>query len=156
MTDFTPLQSLFGGALIGLSAVLLMAFHGRIAGTTGLLAGVLPPLASDWPWRAAFLLGAAIAPMLWLRAGARGPIITEIGDKGWDLTDMYGVLDDLDTAARFVTEVKKAPGVAMVYIVTDDDLAFQMVCRELPKGVRPVQLYESYLRNFEINSGRFA
>lgn len=99
---------------------------------------------------------ARIAPMLWLRAGARGPIITEIGDKGWDLTNVYGVLDDLDTAARFVTEVKKTPGVAMVYIVTDDDLAFQMVCRELPKGVRPVQLYESYLRNFEINSGRFA
>ncbi|ORW22493.1 DNA methyltransferase [Mycolicibacter nonchromogenicus] len=99
---------------------------------------------------------ARVAPMLWLRAGARGPIITEIGDKGWDLTDVYGVLDDLDTAARFVTEVKKTPGVAMVYIVTDDDLAFQMVCRELPKGVRPVQLYESYLRNFEINSGRFA
>ncbi|MGV0625958.1 site-specific DNA-methyltransferase [Mycolicibacter minnesotensis] len=99
---------------------------------------------------------ARIAPMLWLRAGARGRIITEIGDKGWDLTDVYGVLDDLDTAARFVAEVKKTPGVAMVYIVTDDDLAFQMTCRELPKGVRPVQLYESYLRNFEINSGRFA
>lgn len=99
---------------------------------------------------------ARIAPMLWLRAGARGPIITEIGDKGWDLTNVYGVLDDLDTAARFVAEVKKAPDLAMVYIVTDDDLAFQMVCRELPKGVRPVQLYESYLRNFEINSGRFA
>lgn len=99
---------------------------------------------------------ARIAPMLWLRAGARGPIITEIGEKGWGLTDVYGVLDDLDTAARFVTEMKKTPGVATVYIVTDDDLAFQMVCRELPNGVRPVQLYESYLRNFEINSGRFA
>lgn len=97
-----------------------------------------------------------IAPMLWLRAGARGTIITAIGDKGWDLTEVYGVLDDLDAAARFVTEVKKTPSVTMVYIVTDDDLAFQMVCRELPRGVRPVQLYESYLRNFEINSGRFA
>ncbi|WP_335337508.1 DNA methyltransferase [Mycobacterium sp. JS623] len=29
---------------------------------------------------------ARIAPMLWLRAGARGPIISEIGDKGWDIT----------------------------------------------------------------------
>lgn len=99
---------------------------------------------------------ARIAPMLWLRAGARGPIISTIGDKGWDVTDVYGVLDDLDAAARFVAEVKKAPGVRMAYIVSDDDLAFQMVCRELPRGVRPVQLYESYLRNFEINSGKFA
>lgn len=99
---------------------------------------------------------ARIAPMLWLRAGARGPIITKIDDKGWDVTDVYGVLDDLDAASQFVVEVKKAPSVTTVYIVTDDDLAFQMVCRELPRGVRPVQLYESYLRNFEINSGRFA
>ncbi|MDH6264674.1 putative membrane protein YedE/YeeE [Rhizobium sp. SG_E_25_P2] len=69
MTDFTPLQSLIGGGLIGLSAVLLMAFHGRIAGMTGLLAGVLPPLAADWPWRAAFLAGAALSPILWLASG---------------------------------------------------------------------------------------
>jgi adenine-specific DNA-methyltransferase len=99
---------------------------------------------------------ARIAPMLWLRAGAHGRIISEIGDKGWDLTEVYGVLDDLDAAARFVAEVKKTPGLATAFIVTDDDLAFQMVCRDLPRGVRPVQLYESYLRNFEINSGRFA
>jgi len=63
MTTFTPLASLAGGALIGLAAVLLMAFHGRIAGMTGILAGLLPPVASDWPWRAAFILGAIVAPM---------------------------------------------------------------------------------------------
>ena len=32
MTEFTPFASIFGGALIGLSAVLLMAWEGRIAG----------------------------------------------------------------------------------------------------------------------------
>lgn len=69
MTDFTPLQSLLGGALIGLSAVLLMALHGRIAGMTGILSGVIPPLAADWAWRAAFLAGAVAAPLLYLRAG---------------------------------------------------------------------------------------
>jgi uncharacterized protein len=84
MTDFTPLQSLFGGALIGLSAVLLMGFHGRIAGMTGLLAGVLPPLASDWPWRAAFLLGAALAPMFWLKSG--GVIAFASPATPWALT----------------------------------------------------------------------
>ena len=31
MTEFTPIASLFGGVLIGLSAVMLMAFNGRIA-----------------------------------------------------------------------------------------------------------------------------
>lgn len=62
MTHFTPLTSLFGGALIGVAAVMLMAFHGRIAGMTGIISGVLPPLASDWAWRAAFLIGAIAAP----------------------------------------------------------------------------------------------
>lgn len=71
MTDFTPLQSLLGGALIGLSAVLLMALHGRIAGMTGILSGIIPPLAPDWHWRAAFLAGAIAAPLLYLLAGGK-------------------------------------------------------------------------------------
>ena len=58
MTEFTPFQSLIGGVLIGLSAVLLMALHGRVAGMTGILTGIIPPAASDWSWRAAFLAGA--------------------------------------------------------------------------------------------------
>src|SRR5690606_18893750 len=37
-TEFTPVQSLLGGGLVGLAAVLLMALHGRIAGMTGILA----------------------------------------------------------------------------------------------------------------------
>lgn len=69
MTEFTPWQSLFGGALIGLSAVLLMALHGRIAGMTGILSGIIPPLAGDWQWRAVFLAGAIIAPLIFLMAG---------------------------------------------------------------------------------------
>lgn len=64
MTEFTPVASLLGGGLIGLSAVLLMAFHGRIAGMTGILSGLLPPISPDWGWRAAFLAGAVAAPSL--------------------------------------------------------------------------------------------
>lgn len=64
MTEFTPLLSLAGGALIGLAAVLLMGFHGRIAGISGMLQGMLVPFAKDWSWRAAFLGGAIAAPML--------------------------------------------------------------------------------------------
>lgn len=64
MTDLTPISALLGGALIGLSAVLLMAFNGRIAGMTGILSGLLPPVSTDWAWRAAFLSGAIVAPAL--------------------------------------------------------------------------------------------
>ncbi|KRA00222.1 hypothetical protein ASD64_01205 [Mesorhizobium sp. Root157] len=64
MTEFTPLASLVGGMLIGLSAVLLMALHGRIAGMTGILSGLVAPIAPDWSWRLAFLAGAVAAPAL--------------------------------------------------------------------------------------------
>jgi len=64
VTEFTPFLSASGGALIGAAAVLLMALHGRIAGMTGILSGIIPPLASDWAWRAAFLAGAIAAPVV--------------------------------------------------------------------------------------------
>lgn len=73
MTEFTPVASLFGGILIGLAAVLLMAFHGRIAGLTGILSGVIPPLAPDWDWRAAFLVGAIAAPFVYVQTGGVVP-----------------------------------------------------------------------------------
>ena len=68
MTEFTPFLSLLGGGLIGLAAVLLMAFHGRIAGMTGILSGLVPPFSNDWGWRAAFLAGAIGAPALMVSA----------------------------------------------------------------------------------------
>ena len=42
----------------------------------------------------------------------------------------------------------------IAFIVTDDDRGFQMVCGELPARVEAVRLYESYLTNFTINTGR--
>lgn len=66
MTSFTPMASLIGGALIGVAAVLLMALHGRIAGLTGILSGLLPPTpAPDWAWRLAFLAGMVAAPAVY-------------------------------------------------------------------------------------------
>lgn len=64
-TAFTPLQSLGGGALIGLAAVLLMGLHGRIMGATGILSGLLSPVSrSDFSWRAFLLLGMVSGPVL--------------------------------------------------------------------------------------------
>lgn len=77
MTQFTPYASSIGGLLIGLSAVLLMASNGRIAGMTGVLNGVIPPLAKDWQWRAAFLAGAIAGPLAWSVAGG-SPISIDI------------------------------------------------------------------------------
>jgi uncharacterized protein len=63
MTNFTPISALAGGALIGVSAALLMLLNGRIAGVSGVFAGLLDPLASDRGWRAAFVVGLIAAPL---------------------------------------------------------------------------------------------
>ena len=70
ITAFTPFASLFGGILIGLGAVMLMAFNGRIAGMTAMLGGVLEPQHADSRWRLAFLAGAIGAPMIATLLGA--------------------------------------------------------------------------------------
>jgi uncharacterized protein len=73
VTEFTPIASLIGGILIGISAVLLMALNGRIAGMTGMLGGVLAPTAPDARWRLAFLAGAVLAPFVATLLGATFP-----------------------------------------------------------------------------------
>ena len=95
-----------------------------------------------------------IAPLLWLRAGSRGCRIEDISN-GWDVAETYGVLADLDATDQFVDAVvSKGDGIVMAFIVTDEDRLFESVARALPEHVEPVRLYEAYMRNFEIESGR--
>jgi adenine-specific DNA-methyltransferase len=108
-------------------------------------------LTYESPWRVA--RGRAfdvVAPLLWMRAGSEGRRIDEIPTAGWDVADVYGVIADLDQTGPFLEAVTCAERVRVVFIVTDDDRAFQSVCAALPERVEPVRLYESYLRNFEI------
>ena len=95
----------------------------------------------------------AIAPLLWLRAGSQGRRI-EKARHGFDVADTYAVLFDLDASQDFLAAVADAESVRVAFIVTDDDLGFQVVCGELPTRVEAVRLYESYLTNFTINTGR--
>ena len=70
MTEFTPLASSLGGALIGAAAVLLMASNGRVAGISGIAARVLPPYEdSETGARVAFVAGLVLAPLLFMAAG---------------------------------------------------------------------------------------
>jgi uncharacterized membrane protein YedE/YeeE len=64
-TPFTPIASLLGGALIGLSAVLLMWTTGRIAGVSGIAARLFPPYGDrQFAGRLAFVAGLVVAPIL--------------------------------------------------------------------------------------------
>ncbi|MCW8996653.1 MAG: YeeE/YedE thiosulfate transporter family protein [Psychromonas sp.] len=65
MENFTPWSALAGGALLGLSASLLMLFTGKIAGISGIIGGLLNPQQHESSWRAAFLTG-MIASVLFL------------------------------------------------------------------------------------------
>ncbi len=95
-----------------------------------------------------------IAPLLWMRVGSRGRRIDDIS-AGWAVADSYGVLADLDRTEEFLKAVARTgDDLAIAYIVTDEDRLFESVSRELPDQVQPVRLYEAYLRNFEIESGR--
>jgi adenine-specific DNA-methyltransferase len=94
-----------------------------------------------------------IAPLLWLRAGARGQRIDKLPADGWAVADAYGLLTDVDTATPFVKAIKVGSGIKIAYIVTDDDRRYQAIARRLPDGVEPVRLYESYLTNFSFTHG---
>lgn len=96
-----------------------------------------------------------IAPLLWLRAGARGARIEDI-DKGWGTSETYGIIADFDETEQFLEAVEKEPDLKTVFIITDDDWLFESICRGVTEGVEPVRLYEAYLRNFEIEAGRAA
>ncbi|MNN02197.1 hypothetical protein D3C81_1148450 [compost metagenome] len=63
--NFTPWSALGGGALIGLAASLFILANGRIAGISGLLAGVMQWGSEGWSEKALFLLGLLIAPLVW-------------------------------------------------------------------------------------------
>ena len=63
MADFTPVSAAIGGALIGLSATLLMLLTGRIAGISGIFAGCLGFSIDDRSWRLAFIAGLLLAPL---------------------------------------------------------------------------------------------
>ena len=62
--SFTPIASFVGGALIGVAAVMLMLFQGRIAGISGIVSRLLPPEAdSQTTGRFAFVAGLVPAPL---------------------------------------------------------------------------------------------
>jgi uncharacterized membrane protein YedE/YeeE len=54
-------SALAGGILIGIAASILLAADGRVAGVSGMVAGLLPPRPGDWTFRAWFLAGLLLA-----------------------------------------------------------------------------------------------
>ncbi len=90
MTEFTPIASLAGGALIGLAAVLLLALEGRIAGISGIASRLLPPVDSRFASRLAFVAGLVLAPFL--VAAATGEPVSQTVSSNLPLLAVAGLL----------------------------------------------------------------
>lgn len=97
-----------------------------------------------------------IAPLLWMRAGSVGPMVTledsDPEDASFEVTDNYGVLFDYAWAPEFIEECHERD-VSHIFVVTDVDRQYRDMCAEFrSKDVK--QLYKSYLRSFEIGQDR--
>ena len=90
MEHFTPIVSLIGGMLIGLSASLLLLFDGKIAGISGIVAGMLSPAKNDTLWRLVFVAGLLIGGLL---LGFFSPQAFAIGiTRSWGALALAGLL----------------------------------------------------------------
>ena len=96
-----------------------------------------------------------IAPLLWLRAGAQGPIAGRSDDAGNPLpnvwTDRYGILFDEDRWRRFVSE--RPDSASAAFIVTHSPTAFAGIAAELPAAMDVVRIPDSYLSMFVPDRG---
>ena len=90
MASFDPVAALIGGALIGLAAALMMLLIGRIAGVSGILAGLFSDRGGDKMWRLAFIAGLIAAPLVTGVAGY--PLPKPDMPANWALIIMGGLL----------------------------------------------------------------
>jgi uncharacterized membrane protein YedE/YeeE len=91
ITPFTPVASTIGGILIGLAAVLLMLFNGRIAGISGIMARMFPSYrGADAISAVAFVLGLMAAPLCY--SAVTGAPVSQTVSANAGLMAVAGVL----------------------------------------------------------------
>lgn len=96
----------------------------------------------------------SIAPLLWLKVGAQGPIVGE-DSRPFALPEggRYGVLFQIEHWRAFVEAVDVRPDLTHVFVVTDSVAQYQQVVASLSPTLATSMLYDDYLRNFELNVG---
>jgi uncharacterized membrane protein YedE/YeeE len=131
---FTPGSALAGGVLIGAAAGMFVLLNGRIAGISGVLAGLLKPVAGDVAWRVAFVAGLVGAPLLYALVAALpqpriaashgalavAGLLVGIGTRyGSGCTSGHGVcgLSRLSPRSLVATIVFMAAGFAVVFVI---------------------------------------
>ena len=77
MTKMDMWSALAGGALIGLAAMLLLWFNGRIAGISGMLNGAVEESGHERAWRFIFLLGLVAGALIYAQMDPGDFVIRE-------------------------------------------------------------------------------
>ena len=96
----------------------------------------------------------AIAPLLWLRAGAQGERIAHVAEEGWTIpaAACYGVLFDTTAWGAFVAAAARRDDLTHAFIVTDSLVEYQQIVARLDPALPTTRLYADYLRTLEINT----
>lgn len=131
---FTPQSALAGGVLIGLAAVVLVLFNGRILGVSGIVGGLFSKRQADAGWRIALLAGMLTVPVVlyftghvpavqvdadWITIIVAG-LLVGIGTRyGAGCTSGHGVcgLSRLSWRSLVATVLFIAAGAAVVFVV---------------------------------------
>ena len=78
MIESNLAPALLGGALIGLSAVLLLWLNGRIAGISGILYGLFTRQSDERNWRLLFVVGLVLGGVIY-QVVTNAPLATRTG-----------------------------------------------------------------------------
>jgi len=89
MAEITFISAIGGGALIGFASALLLHTHQRMAGVSGIAAGLLPPWSQDTTWRLFFVLGLIASGLLYRLSGLPLPIQI---NSSWPVLLVAGLL----------------------------------------------------------------
>ncbi len=90
-----------------------------------------------------------IAPILWLRSECRGEVLRHT--NGYVIGKTYAVIFDYSFINEFNEILHLRTDITHVFIVTDTKSRYRNLYAEFPER-DVVQLYESYIRSFEINT----
>lgn len=135
MENFSPLSALAGGALIGVSIIILLLFNGRMAGISGIMNGIFISPQNEKTWRFVFLIGLILGAVLFqalspdvfsARQGyplwlvAVGGFLVGIGTRlGSGCTSGHGIcgIANLSKRSIFATITFMATGMICVYVI---------------------------------------
>lgn len=95
MTELNILNSLVGGAIIGVAAICLFAFNGKIAGISGILYGIFRLPKGDIFWRVMFVGGLLIGGFFF-QLLTQQSLVTREGFSVWQLI-LAGLLVGIGT-----------------------------------------------------------